>query len=241
MHNIIATRQTWLKRSPAQASSLPDDQKKLCEAGFKLEVSDFKQVAGGHWEIVTGGETWFVFDAATHGPASHWQCSWEQDTTEADRPSVRTVTASVSNEKKPAGLSLRPGDSFETLVTPHFTYGELCNYSEERRFASADSVEAAYELLLFLEEVRAHFKSPVKITSGHRPPAVNRRIGGASMSEHLYRAKGIGAVDFYVEGVDIYDVQDYCDRNWPHSVGYGAARGFVHLGIGRGLNIRWDY
>jgi hypothetical protein len=35
-------------------------------------------------------------------------------------------------------------------------------------------------------------------------------------------------------------VQDYCHKHWPHSVGYGAARGFVHLGIGRGY-VRWDY
>ena len=240
MHTITATRQTWLKRSPAQSSELSDDQKKLAEAGTKLAVSDYKLIPGGHWEVVIDGETWFIFDAAVHGPASHWDCSWEQDTKEADAPVARAITATVNNSRIPVGLGLHVGDSFDTLITPHFTYGELCNYSEERRFTSADSVVAAHDLLMFLEKVRAHFKAPVKITSGHRPPAVNRRIGGASVSEHLYRAKGIGAVDFYVDGVDIYAVQSYCDRDWPHSVGYGAARGFVHLGIGRG-RVRWDY
>jgi hypothetical protein len=240
MHSITATRQTWLKRRPVQSSALPDDQKKLFETGSKIDVSEFKPASEGHWEIVTGGETWFIFDAAVHGPASHWNCSWEQDTTEADRPSVKAVTASVSNANKPAGLNLRISDSFDTLVTEHFTYGDICNYSEERRFASPGSIRAAYELLVFLEKVADHFGKIPSITSGHRPPSVNRRVGGASMSEHLFRAPGIGAIDFYIDGVDIYEVQDYCHQYWPHSVGYGAARGFVHLGIGRGY-VRWDY
>ena len=85
------------------------------------------------------------------------------------------------------------------------------------------------------------FGAPVVITSGHRPPAVNAAVGGASNSEHLYKP-GCGAVDFYVDGVDIYAVQRWCDRVWPYSLGYGAPKGFVHLGIRDGRpRVRWDY
>ena len=67
-------------------------------------------------------------------------------------------------------------------------------------------------------------------------------VGGASSSEHLYDAPDVGAVDFYVKDVDIYKVQDYCDKNWQCSVGYGAPKGFVHLGIRRGRpRVRWNY
>ena len=43
-------------------------------------------------------------------------------------------------------------------------------------------------------------------------------------------------------GVNIDHVQDWCDQNWPYSLGYGAPKGFVHLGIRSGRpRVRWDY
>jgi uncharacterized protein YcbK (DUF882 family) len=82
----------------------------------------------------------------------------------------------------------------------------------------------------------------ITITSGHRPAAINQSVGGASGSEHLFDAPGVGAVDFYVDGADINAVQNWCDKNWPYSIGYGAPKGFVHLGIRQGRpKVRWDY
>jgi uncharacterized protein YcbK (DUF882 family) len=93
-----------------------------------------------------------------------------------------------------------------------------------------------------MERVRSRFGKPVIITSGYRPPAINRSVGGASSSEHLYDAPGVGAVDFYVDGAPIRVVQDWCDKEWPYSLGYGAPKGFVHLGIRKGRpRVRWDY
>ena len=83
---------------------------------------------------------------------------------------------------------------------------------------------------------------PIIITSGYRPPAINKAAGGASNSEHLYSVPGEGAVDFYVDGADINAVQLFCDKYWEHSVGYGAPKGFVHLGRrANGERRRWDY
>jgi GH24 family phage-related lysozyme (muramidase) len=138
---------------------------------------------------------------------------------------------------------LRPGSSFASRLTPHVTLGEFALNLEERRFNEQYQLDTAATLAAFLERVRVRFGSkPVIITSGYRPPAINRSVGGASGSEHLYPAPGVGAVDFYVQGADIYAVQEYCDQNWPHSLGYGANKGFVHLGIREGgPKIRWDY
>ena len=104
-------------------------------------------------------------------------------------------------------------------------------------------MDTAAELAAFMERARTAFGGkPVIITSGYRPAAINRAVGGASGSEHLYDAPGVGAVDFYIDGADIYKLQDWCDKNWPHSLGYGALKGFVHLGIRAGRpRVRWDY
>lgn len=47
-------------------------------------------------------------------------------------------------------------------------------------------VENAIRLAKIWGEVREKFGSPIAITSGYRPPAVNRSVGGVSNSQHLY-------------------------------------------------------
>ena len=98
-------------------------------------------------------------------------------------------------------------------------------------------------LAAFLERARTAFGGkPIVITSGYRNPAINRLVGGASNSEHLYPEPGIGAVDWFIDGVDIYKLQDWCIKNWPYSTGRGAPKGFIHSGIRKGRpKVVWDY
>ena len=154
---------------------------------------------------------------------------------------VVLFTGSVQKQQGPP--KLRPTAPFSAKLTPHIAIGEFALNQEERRFAADYQIKTATELAEFLEKMRAHFGGkPLIITSGYRPPSVNRMVGGASSSEHLFDAPDVGAVDFYIEGADIYKVQEYCDKHWPYSVGYGAPKGFVHLGIRKGRpRVRWNY
>ena len=142
-----------------------------------------------------------------------------------------------------APAKVRPSSPFAVKLTPHFTLGEFALGQPARRFTAQHQVDTAIELAQFLEKVRTAFGGKrVTITSGYRPAAINRSVGGASGSEHLFDAPGVGAVDFFVDGADINAVQAWCDKNWPFSVGYGAPKGFVHLGIRQGRpRVRWDY
>lgn len=136
-----------------------------------------------------------------------------------------------------------PSSPFGSKLTPNFTLGEFALGDPARRFTAQHQVDTAIELATFLEKVRVQFGGKfVTITSGYRPAAINRQVGGASNSEHLYNAPGVGAVDFFVDGADINAVQSWCDTNWPFSIGYGAPKGFCHLGIRQGRpKVRWDY
>ena len=138
---------------------------------------------------------------------------------------------------------VKPGDPFSTKLSAHLTLGEFALGQPARRFTAQHQVDTAIELATFLEKVRVQFGGKrITITSGYRPAAINRAIGGASGSEHLYDAPGVGAVDFFVDGADINAVQAWCDKEWPFSIGYGAPKGFVHLGIRKGRpRVRWDY
>jgi GH24 family phage-related lysozyme (muramidase) len=144
-------------------------------------------------------------------------------------------------QQQPAKLS--PSSPFTARITPHITLGEFALGQESRRFDHQHQVNTAAELAAFMERCRARFGGKaVIITSGYRPAAINRSVGGASGSEHLYNAPSVGAVDFYIQGESVKTVQDWCDKEWPYSLGYGAPKGFVHLGIRSGRpRVRWDY
>ena len=143
----------------------------------------------------------------------------------------------------PIEAMFTPESPFSYRITPHITYGEFALNQEARRFDHQHQCDTALKLAQFLEKVRAQFGGrPIVITSGYRPAAINKLVGGASSSEHLYNDIGVGAVDFFVDGADINAVQDWCDKAWPYSLGYGAPKGFVHCGIRKASpRVRWLY
>jgi hypothetical protein len=140
-------------------------------------------------------------------------------------------------------VKFTPDKPFSFGVTPNIKYGELALNEEARRFNKQFQCDTAMVLCQFTERVRAAFgNKPVVITSGFRPPKINAQVGGSARSEHLYDAPDTGAIDFYLAGADIYAVQAWVDAHWPYSLGYGAQKGFLHLGIRPGRpKVRWDY
>jgi GH24 family phage-related lysozyme (muramidase) len=148
-----------------------------------------------------------------------------------------------AGNQQQGAAKLTPSSPFSARITPHITLGEFALGQEARRFDHQYQLDTAAELAAFLERARGAFGGrAVIITSGYRPPAVNRSVGGASSSEHLYNAPGVGAVDWYIDGVDIYKLQDWCVKHWPYSTGLGAPKGFIHTGIRQGKpRLTWPY
>lgn len=146
-------------------------------------------------------------------------------------------------DTNPHNNNFNPWSPFTYKVTPNITYGELCLNQEGRRFTKQYQCDTAKELCLFLEKVRKQFgNKPIIITSASRPEPINTQVGGAKNSEHTYNAPNKGAVDWFIEGVDIYKLQEWCIANWPYSTGRGAPRGFIHTGIRPGRpRVTWDY
>ena len=137
---------------------------------------------------------------------------------------------------------LKPDSPYSFQITPNVSYGETCLFSEARRLTRQAQADTLTELAGLVQKCRDHFGAPAIITSGHRPDAINRACGGAASSEHLFNFKDTGALDFYLDGVPIVDVQAWVVNKWPYSVGLGAPKGFVHVGMRSGRpRVVWDY
>lgn len=96
-----------------------------------------------------------------------------------------------------------------------------------------DTVDA--ELLTVLQALRAHFNTVCHIESGCRCVAYNRRVLGATDSQHT---KG-RAADIVVAGVAPAAVQDYLEKNYPEEYGIGRYQTFTHIDTRTNGPARW--
>jgi putative chitinase len=179
--------------------------------------------------------TWFLFPA-------HWQIDGEPraDFQEATVP--RAASESTPIIKK----DIDWWDSRTDFISRYFTEHDVTNGDDRRIPVTGSDIERnILAMALELDKIRAEWGAPIGVTSWHRPPAVNREVGGATFSQHITG----GAADIYtLDGKD-YEFEDFLDAHWGGGLGYGVAsgRGFTHLDLREGGwrrgpgTIRWTY
>ncbi len=96
----------------------------------------------------------------------------------------------------------------------------------------------AIKLLENLQVLRDYLSEPVRINSGYRSPAYNKRIGGVKNSQHL-QAK---AADITVKSKTPRQLKAVIDKliksGKMHNGGIGLYPGFVHYDV-RSKPARW--
>lgn len=128
-------------------------------------------------------------------------------------------------------------------LTPHFNISEFTHRGREI-YISADF----FRFVECLEDFREWYNRPINITSGYRPPAYNRSIGGSSNSSHLRTL----AVDFPLPK-EFYGFSTARKREFLSNVkekwieicyyaGFGCQCNFydtyLHLGVGSSDSFR---
>lgn len=121
----------------------------------------------------------------------------------------------------------------KTKLAPNFSVAEF------RCKDGSDKILISDDLVKVLQAIRDHFAAPVRITSGYRTPAYNRRVGGVSNSQHVLGT----AADINVDSQTPVQLCRAIVNGWIPGVpdermGVGLYKTFVHVDV-RGHKARW--
>ncbi len=118
--------------------------------------------------------------------------------------------------------------------SPHLSWAELaCHDAAKTPYPFEWRADRAVKLAAEFEWIRARFGNrPIKVGSGYRTEAHNRRIGGAKKSQHVQGK----ALDLYPpEGVHLEDfiivVSKYAKSEKSLIGGIGKYPNFMHIDI----------
>lgn len=98
----------------------------------------------------------------------------------------------------------------------------------------SDSVVIEFELVEILQKIRDHFGKAVTINSAYRNATYNKKVGGASNSQHVFGR----AADIVVKGVSPEKVAQYAEYLMPSKGGIGLYSTFTHVDV-RASRARW--
>lgn len=115
-----------------------------------------------------------------------------------------------------------------------FTWAEA-THGGTRLPPDQPTVNAIVRIATLAQEARDRIGRPFVITSWYRPPDVNARVGGASMSRHITG----DAIDFYCDGLTGLQLYWALDPWWPGGLGrYTRFPYLCHLDA-RDYRSRW--
>ncbi len=99
----------------------------------------------------------------------------------------------------------------------------------------SDVIFISPELVDILQKIRSYFGKAVNINSAYRTPSYNKKIGGATYSQHCYGT----AADIRITGIPPKGIADYAETLMPDKGGIGIYKNFVHIDV-REVKSRWN-
>lgn len=107
-----------------------------------------------------------------------------------------------------------------------------------KEFACSDGTDTVFvslALVSLLQKIRDHFGKAVIINSAYRTEAHNKKIGGATYSQHKY---GVAA-DIHINGITPKEIAAYVETLIPNRGGIGIYKNFCHVDT-RQVKSRWN-
>lgn len=122
--------------------------------------------------------------------------------------------------------------------TKTFRYMKKATNFKVAEFAckdGSDLIKIDSKLVIMLQQIRDHFKKPVIINSAYRTSAYNKKIGGATYSQHIYGK----AADIHIEGVNPLTICQYSEAECKYIKGIGLYTWGAHVDT-RATKSYWD-
>ena len=228
-YTVKALQKTKVKSSTEDSTTLADEDLYVLTQGQSFQVDAWSLAEGSHIKVTIRAKHYFLF-------APHIELR------NLKGESVTLIQPTL--DRDPGIILTLPGHGAVGTNDPiyegsHFTWGEALRNGERRPYEKAQ-VDNIIAIAKELDKIREMFSDrPILITSWLRPDRpidINAQVGGARNSQHI---RG-HAVDFYVVGLDIWEVQKRMQRYWTKGgLGLGASRGFIHIDLG--TPRVWDY
>ena len=157
------------------------------------------------------------------------QCYFKGDTIKATRVVHDLILVYLKGSDTTGVKTYSVKKDGNTYLAENFKVKEFaCNDGSDTVLISDDLVE-------LLQKIRDHFGVAVVINSGYRTSTYNKKVGGATNSQHV---KGTAA-DIVVKGVDPLTVGQYVEYIMPDHGGIGVYQTFTHVDV-RTSRSRWD-
>ena len=157
------------------------------------------------------------------------QCYFKGDTIKSTRAVHDLILVYLKGSDTTGVKTYSVKKDGSTYLSKNFKVSEFkCN-------DGSDTVLISDKLVDLLQKIRDHFGVAVTINSGYRTSTYNKKVGGATNSQHV---KGTAA-DIVVKGVDPLTVAQYSEHLMPDSGGIGVYQTFTHVDV-RTSRSRWD-
>ena len=159
------------------------------------------------------------------------QCYFKGDTIKATRVVHDLILVYLKKEEElPVGVKTYSNKKDgNTYLSANFRVKEFaCN-------DGSDKVLISDELVKLLQKIRDHFGDQVIINSAYRTSSYNKKVGGATNSQHIQGT----AADIVVKGASPLEVAQYVEHIMPDSGGIGVYQSFTHVDV-RASRSRWD-
>lgn len=157
------------------------------------------------------------------------QCYFKGDTIKSTRAVHDLILVYLKGSDSTGVKTYSVKKDGSTYLSKNFKVSEFkCN-------DGSDTVLISDKLVGLLQKIRDHFGAAVTINSAYRTESYNKKIGGATKSQHVNGT----AADIVVKGATPLEVAQYVEHIMPDSGGIGVYQSFTHVDV-RANRSRWD-
>lgn len=158
------------------------------------------------------------------------QCNFAGQTVTSSRAVHDLILVYLKKEAAPMGVK-----TYSVKTDGSKKLSENFQVSEFKCNDGSDKVLISDELVSLLQDIRDHFGKAVVINSAYRTETYNKKVGGATHSQHILGT----AADIVISGVSPLEVAQYAEYLQPSSGGIGVYTSFTHVDV-RASRSRWD-